>query len=210
MKDNRIEYYGKSRQKLKYTVCKSDGTPKGAPLHPLPESQTPGYYTAISDIDIEKGDKVMIYGPEEVLDEIEPVTDYVESVTVDEPVGRGEFSAEQGKAGQGKPTSGEDKAGDIKKLFRFNKAQAFYDEKDLKLSTGAEVNPVEILRKLIKSFGKVVTYKDLDENSSNTASDFLRGKIRVIRRALEKHKVPCKIEPKRWTGYVLSSSRTHS
>jgi hypothetical protein len=153
----------------------------------------------------------MIYGPEEVLDEIEPVTDNGESVTVDEPVGRGEFSAGQGKAGQGKPTSRGDKAGDIKKRFRFNKAQAFYDDKDLGLPTGAEVNPVEILKKLVRSFGKVVPFKDLDKNSGDAASDFLRGKITVIRRALNEHKVPCKILPaKRYAGYVLTSSRTHS
>jgi hypothetical protein len=96
--NNRIEYYGKSGQNLKYSVCKPDGTPKGAPLHPLPESQTSGYYTTISHIDLEKGDKVVdkvvIYGPENVLWEGDILTWEGDFVTVDEMVGKGEFSAE--------------------------------------------------------------------------------------------------------------------
>jgi len=91
---SRIEYYGKSGQNLKYSVCKPDGTPKGAPLHPLPESQTPGYYTTISHIDREKGDKVVIYGPEGILWEGEILTWEGDFVTVDETAGKGEFSAE--------------------------------------------------------------------------------------------------------------------
>ena len=97
----------------------------------------------------------------------------------------------------------------IKAVFSFNQAQAFFNEKDLKLPTGAEVNPAKILKKLVTSFGKVVKYKALDKNSGDTASDFLRGKIRIINAALRKHKVPCKIESKRWVGYVLTNSRVH-
>ena len=101
--------------------------------------------------------------------------------------------------------------GDVAKRFTFNEAQAFFDGKDLELPTGAEVNPADILKKLINSFERIVPYKDLDENSGDTASDFLRGKVRVIRCALKKHKVPCKIPPaKRYAGYVLTSSRPHS
>jgi len=114
------------------------------------------------------------------------------------------------KAGQNKPKSSIDKTRDIKKRFSFNKAQAFFDKKDLGLPTGAEVNPATILKKLVETFGEVVPYKDLDENSGDTASDFLRGKIRVIRRAFEKHKVPCQIIMKRWAGYILNSSHSHS
>jgi len=91
---NRIEYCGKSGQSLKYSVCKPDGTPKGAPLHPLPESQTPGYYTAISHTNLEKGDKVLIYGPEKVLYEGEPLTYEGGFLTVDETLDKGEFSSE--------------------------------------------------------------------------------------------------------------------
>lgn len=112
-----------------------------------------------------------------------------------------------------------DKAGDTKrpkkklkplpKGFSFGKGQAFFKNRDLELPTGVEVNSVEILKKLVKSFGKVVLYKNLDENSADTASDFLRGKIRSINLALKKHKVPCKIQSKKWVGYVLSNSRRH-
>ena len=94
MTDSRIEYHSKSGQKLKYSVCKADGTPKGAPLHPLPESQTPGYYTTISYIHLEKDDRVLIYGPDNVLYDGEPLTYDGGFVTTDEPVGKGEFSAE--------------------------------------------------------------------------------------------------------------------
>ncbi len=80
----------------------------------------------------------------------------------------------------------------------------------MELPTGAEVHPAEILKKLFNSLGEIVPYKDLDENSGETASDFLRGKIRVIKAAFEKSKVPYKITAKRWEGYILSSSRTHS
>jgi len=117
----------------------------------------------------------------------------------------------QRQAGRSKPTSSGDKVRDIRKRFRFNKAQAFFDGEDLGLPTGAEVNPVEMLAKLVKSFEKVVPFKDLDENSGDTASDFLRGKIVSIRRALEEHEVPCKIPPaKRYAGYILNTSHTHS
>ena len=114
------------------------------------------------------------------------------------------------KAGKGKTKSSVNKKRDTKRLFRFKKSQAFFNDDDLGLPTGAEINPAIILKKLVKSFGNVVPYKDLDENSGDTASDFLRGKIRVIRNALKRGKVPCKIEPKRWAGYILNSSRSHS
>jgi hypothetical protein len=94
--------------------------------------------------------------------------------------------------------------------FSFGNGQVFFKGKDLELPTGAEVNAVELLKKLVKSFGKIVPYKTLDENSADTASDFLRGKIRTIKLALQKHKVPYTIKSKKWTGYVLTNSRTHS
>lgn len=97
-----------------------------------------------------------------------------------------------------------------KNYFSFGNGQVFFKGKDLELPTGAEVNTVELLKKLVKSFGKIVPYKTLDENSADTASDFLRGKIRTIKIALQKHKVPCTIKSKKWTGYLLINSRTHS
>jgi len=113
-----------------------------------------------------------------------------------------------------KPAKGS-KVGDIKKKqktpskkdFSFSKGQAFYKGKDLGLPTGAELSCVEILKKLANSLGKVVEYKTLDKNSQpSEASVFLRGKIRTIRSALKKHKVPYEIGSKKWIGYVLSKS----
>jgi len=109
------------------------------------------------------------------------------------------------------PKKQQNKTKDIRKRFSFEQAQAFFDIKDLELPTGADLKPVEILKKLVRSFDKVVKYKVLDkDNSTNTASNFLRGKIRVIKVALRKHKVPCKIDFKKWEGYILTPSRARS
>lgn len=118
-----------------------------------------------------------------------------------------ETTSSSGNAGGKKKP--EKKLKPLPKGFSFGKGQAFFKNRDLELPTGAEVNSVEILKKLVKSFGKVVLYKNLDENSADTASDFLRGKIRTINLALKKHKVPCRIQSKKWVGYVLSNSRRH-
>jgi hypothetical protein len=109
-----------------------------------------------------------------------------------------------------KPEASGGKAEDIRRRFEFDRAQAFFDGKDLQLPAGAEIDTVEILKKLVQSFGKVVAYKNLDENGGNIASDFLRGKIRTIKYSLKKHRVPCKIQSKKWSGYFLSKSLTHS
>jgi len=105
------------------------------------------------------------------------------------------------------------KAGDTQKRFRFNEGQAFFDGRDLGLPTGAEIKAVDILKKLVKSFGQVVKYIKLDKTvdpNSDSASDVLRQKILAINSALKKHKVPCRIHSKKWTGYVLRPSRSHS
>jgi len=102
------------------------------------------------------------------------------------------------------------KAEDTKARFSFNGAQAFFDRKDLELPISADVQAVEILKKLVESFGKVVAYNTLDNSSKNTADESLRRKITTIRAALKKHKVPCKIQSRKWSGYVLSNSRAHS
>ena len=58
---SRIKRVYKSGRKLKFTIARPDGTPKGAPLQPLPESTTPNLYTAIPLADPEPGDMVMVY-----------------------------------------------------------------------------------------------------------------------------------------------------
>jgi hypothetical protein len=103
--------------------------------------------------------------------------------------------------------------GDIKTRFSFNKAQAFFDGQDLGLPTGAETKAVDILKKLVKSFGQVVQYGKLDKTidpKSDSASDVLRQKVFAINSALKKNKVPCRIHSRKWTGYVLSPSGSHS
>jgi hypothetical protein len=98
----------------------------------------------------------------------------------------------------------------ISKRFTFNQARAYFDGKDLGLPTGAVLRPVEILKKLVQSFDRVVKYGVLvNDNSTNKASDFLRKKIRVINVALQKHKVPYKITHRQWEGYILTTSRAH-
>jgi hypothetical protein len=99
---------------------------------------------------------------------------------------------------------------DIKNRFTFTESQVFFDGKDLSLPTGSEIVPAQILKQLVESFGIVVSYKTLDENSDVTASDFLRGKIKQINNALKTHKVPCKIQSRTWFGYFLSHSRNRS
>ena len=104
-------------------------------------------------------------------------------------------------------------AGDIKARFKFNKSQAFFDGRDLGLPTGAEIKAVDILKILVKSFGQVVQYNKLDKTvdpNSESASDVLRQKVLAINSALKKHKVPCKIQSKKLSGYFLSHSRGHS
>jgi hypothetical protein len=101
------------------------------------------------------------------------------------------------------PGSGGGKAGDIKLRFSFNEGQAFFDNKDLGLPTG---EPVDILKKLEDSFGQVVKHSDLDlQSSKSNASDSLRKQIAILRKALEKGKIPYKIQTNRGVGYTLKS-----
>jgi len=110
-----------------------------------------------------------------------------------------------------KPTKTIKKKAKIKTQFSFKDGRAFFDDEDLRLPTGAELNPVKILKKLVKSFDRVVKYKSLDKNSSrNEASVFLRGKISLIRRALKKCSVPCHIQARKWEGYILTNSSIQS
>lgn len=107
----------------------------------------------------------------------------------------------QEKARQAKPKSSVDKTRDIKKRFSFNEAQAIFDNTDLGLPSGETVS---ILERLRDSFGEVVKHNELDQNSSpSNASDILKGRIHTIKKALKRHKIPCRIESKRGVGYVL-------
>jgi len=104
----------------------------------------------------------------------------------------------------------DDEASEIKKRFTFGEAQAFFDNKDLDLPGSADLDPVKILKTLVDSFGIIVEFKKLDENSNDKASGFLRNKVRDINDILEKNNIPCKIEPKKYKGYVLRNTQIHS
>jgi len=94
----------------------------------------------------------------------------------------------------------------MKARFSFNEAQAFFNGKDLRLPSN---EPVLILKMLAESFGEVVKHKDLDSDSgSSSASDMLKGRIRIIKRALNHYNIPCNIESKRGVGYVLQQAQT--
>lgn len=104
-----------------------------------------------------------------------------------------------GKAGDAKKPIKEVKP--LPKGFSFGEGQAFFNRKDLKLSTGETVG---ILKKLADSVGKTVKHIELDSQSTESnASDFLRGRITAIRAALEKNKIPYRIRSMRGIGYVL-------
>ncbi len=100
-------------------------------------------------------------------------------------------------------TKGQHKTRDINKRFSFEQAQAFFDDKDLRLPAGA----VGILKNLVKSFGRGVSFQKLDNESSNKeASEYLRRQISTLRGVLKKKKIPCKVNLIKGTGYVLSNS----
>jgi len=112
------------------------------------------------------------------------------------------------KIAKRKKTARKKTQNDIKKRFTFNEAQAFFDHKDLDLPSGEAVS---ILKRLLDSFGEVVKHNELDENSNpSNASDTLKGRIYIIKKALKRLEIPCKIEPKRGVGYVLQKTRTAS
>ena len=151
---------------------------------------------------------------DEVTDEFQQAVEYLEKlvalieakVATRKRKGQGSVRETEHSA----EASNTDTVGNIKKRFSFKKVQAFFDGKDLGLPTAAVVNIAQILRKLVKSYGVIVEYNTLDEHSTDTASDALRQQITTIRVALKKHKVPCSIRSKTWSGYMLCNSHTHS
>jgi hypothetical protein len=95
----------------------------------------------------------------------------------------------------------------VKDRFTFSPGQVCFDNKDLHLPTGLAI---DVLRKLVESFGKTVGYRDLDDNSeAKNASEQLRDAKRKIKKALKANKTPCKIETKKGEGYIISPQMTH-
>ena len=90
---------------------------------------------------------------------------------------------------------------EAKKRFALLPGQVCFDGMDLKLSTGLTT---EVFEKLYTNWGKIVLYCDLDLNSEKgEASEQLKQAKMKIAKTLKKNKVPCTIENKQRTGYVL-------
>ena len=105
----------------------------------------------------------------------------------------------QGNAGQAiKPKRPKRKR---KNDFEFRKGEVIYKSKKLKLPAG---ETIEIFKKLERCIGKVVEHKKLDSQSVNSgASDYLRGRIKVIRTALDNSNARYRIRSISGVGYVL-------
>ena len=113
-----------------------------------------------------------------------------------------EIKISGGKTGTaGDKKKPEKKLKPLPKGFSFGDGQAFFKSKDLKLPAG---EAVDILKKLVTSLGNTVKHTELDSQSSNSnASDFLRGRIAVIKTALKKKRVTYKVRSIRGIGYIL-------
>ncbi len=85
--------------------------------------------------------------------------------------------------------------------FTFAPGQAMFDGRDLGMGTGAAL---DVLRELVENFGKVVAFKQLDENSSKyEASEKLRTAIGRIRKKLKTQTIPAKIDNRMREGYII-------
>jgi hypothetical protein len=92
--------------------------------------------------------------------------------------------------------------GQIRERFGFVPGQALFDEQDLGLPSGLAI---DVLRKLVESWGRPVKHPTLDSDSTGAdASDQLRAAVSRIRKELKAKKVPCNIKAKRGMGYVIS------
>ena len=91
---------------------------------------------------------------------------------------------------------------EIKNRFAIYPGQICFDGIDLKLPTGLTI---EVFEKLYKNWGRTVEYKALDENSDkNEASIQLKSAKSNISKSFRKKKVPCIIENKPRTGYLMT------
>lgn len=124
-------------------------------------------------------------------------------------------AAEAGSADEGggpatapAAADGEGLVASVKDRFTFAPGQAMFDGKDLGLPAGLAV---DVLKKLVESFGVAVPYKELNRQSTaNEADEVLRAAKSQISAALKKHKAPCEVAAKKGSGYVLQAIRpTH-
>lgn len=93
--------------------------------------------------------------------------------------------------------------GHPKKRFKFSPGLVKFDDIPLDLPSGL---PVEVLSKLVQSFGQTVQHQALHEQSHpSEASGELRGAIRQIRKALEAKRFRCEVVSRRSEGYLIRS-----
>jgi hypothetical protein len=91
---------------------------------------------------------------------------------------------------------------ELKNRFTFKAGQALFAGKDLGLEASQFAR--DVLKKLVKGAGKVVSYPTLDKDSAaKEASERLRTAVVAIRRSLRRKKTGCEIVTTRGTGYCL-------
>ena len=88
----------------------------------------------------------------------------------------------------------------LKDRFSFNPGQALFNGNDLNLPTGS---PIDMLKKLVAQFDKVVPYTEFDKHYSSAMPGTVHKDKKTILTQLEQHKVPCEITAKTGEGYVL-------
>ena len=92
----------------------------------------------------------------------------------------------------------------IDKRFTFGPGQVLFDGHDLNVGTGAAL---DIAKALVENFGHVVTFQELDENSSNKeASEKIRTAIGRLRETIKSAKIPVVIENRKNEGYLMLES----
>jgi len=92
----------------------------------------------------------------------------------------------------------------IRDRFKIEEGLVRFGEKDLGLPTGYALTYFSILH---ENYGKVVLYRELDEDHTekeSAASDQLKKSIGAINGALERNEIPCRIDNKSRVGYMLT------
>ncbi len=88
----------------------------------------------------------------------------------------------------------------VKARFDFRNGLVLFDGRDLELPSG---QPLDVLKKLVTSFGSVVEYRTFDRHYSSAEPGALPKSVSRIRRAFREFGVPCEIKAKTGEGYVI-------
>lgn len=96
-----------------------------------------------------------------------------------------------------------EKSKTAKDRFEIGPGQVLFDGKDLNLPSG---EPVEVCKKLIENFGRVVVYKTLNEYYSSATPGTLPRTITKIRQSFKTNKVPCQVQNKTNEGYFIQAT----